>query len=78
MELLSPPTDSLGLVSVPDSPVEIGEEWTSPKWAGQFLARLEATTKNELTCKLASVEKNVAKITFTATIHGAVQGRRQN
>lgn len=75
VELLSPPTDSLGLVALlPTSPVEVGEEWTPPKWAGQFLARLEATTKNELTCKLASVEKNVAKITFTATIHGAVQG----
>ncbi len=75
VELLSPPTDSLGLVALlPTSPVEVDEEWSPPKWAGQFLARLEATTKNELTCKLASVEKNVAKITFTASIHGAVQG----
>lgn len=75
LELLSPPTDSLGLVPLlPSAPVEVGEEWTPPKWAGQFLARLEAATKNEVKCKLASVEKNIARITFTATVHGAVQG----
>ncbi len=75
VELLSPPTDSLGLVALlPTSPVEVGEEWTPAKWVGQFLARLEASTKNDLTCKLVSVEKNIAKITFTATVHGAVQG----
>ncbi|HET6426622.1 MAG TPA: hypothetical protein VFG20_23220, partial [Planctomycetaceae bacterium] len=75
LELLSPPTDSLGLVALlPTTAVDVGEEWTPPKWVGQFLARLEATTKNEVTCTLTSVEKNVAKIKFTATVHGAVQG----
>lgn len=75
VELLSPPTDSLGLVALlPTAAVEVGDEWTPANWVGQFLARLEATTKNDLKCKLASVEKNVAKITFSATVHGAVQG----
>ncbi len=75
VELLSPPTDSLGLAALlPTSPVEVGEEWTPAKWVGQFLARLEATTTNELKCTLVSVEKNVAKIKFTAKVHGAVQG----
>ncbi|MDP1795931.1 MAG: hypothetical protein Q8K78_00545 [Planctomycetaceae bacterium] len=75
VELLSPPTDSLGLIALlPTSPVEVGEEWTPPKWVGQFLARLEASTKNEVKCKLVSVEDEVAKITFHATVHGAVQG----
>lgn len=75
VELLSPPTDSLGLLALlPTAAVEVGEEWSPPKWAGQFLARLEATTKNDLKCKLVNVEKNVAKITFKATVHGAVQG----
>jgi hypothetical protein len=75
VELLTPPTDSLGVVALlPTAPVEVGEEWTPPKWVGQFLARLEAATKNEVKCKLVSVEKDIAKVTFTATVHGAVQG----
>jgi hypothetical protein len=75
LELLTPPSDSLGLIALlPTSEVDVGEEWSPPRWVGQFLARLEAATKSEVTCKLASVENNIAKVTFSGTVTGAVQG----
>lgn len=75
VELLTPPCDSLGLVALlPLAPVEIGDEWTPSSWLGQFLARLEASTKSDVKCTLASVAKDIARISFTAKVHGATQG----
>ncbi len=75
LELLSPPCDSLGLIGLlPKIEVEVGEEWKPAEWTGQFLARLEATTKSSVKCKLESVQDNIAKVRFTATVNGAIQG----
>lgn len=75
LELLSPPCDSLGLLGLlPKAPVEIGEEWSPSGWNGQFLARLEASTKSTVKCKLESVQNNLARVRFTIAVKGAVQG----
>jgi len=75
LELITPPSDSLCFIALlPRSEVEIGDEWTPPNWVCQFLSRLEAVTKSELTCRLAVVQNDVAKVTFTGQASGAVQG----
>lgn len=75
LELLSPPCDSLSLTTLlPISPVEPGDTWTPAIWVGQYLARLEATTKSEVTCKFERLDGDVAKISFQASVSGAVQG----
>lgn len=75
LELLTPPSDSLGIIALlPKSEVEVGEEWSPPAWVGQLLARFDAATKSEITCKLAGVQNDVAKVTFTGEVSGAVQG----
>jgi hypothetical protein len=75
LELLSPPCDSLALTALlPISPVEPGDTWTPAAWVGQYLARLEATTKSEVTCKFDKLDGDIARLSFQATVSGAVQG----
>jgi hypothetical protein len=75
LELLSPPCDSLTLTALlPLAPVEPGDTWTPPSWVGQYLARLEASTKSEVTCKFERLDGAIAKLSFKATVSGAVQG----
>lgn len=75
LELLSPPCDSLALIALlPLAPVEPGDTWTPSSWVGQYLARLEATTKSEVSCKFEKLDGTVAKLSFKATVSGAVQG----
>jgi hypothetical protein len=75
LELITPPSDSLCFIALlPRTEVDIDEEWTPPNWVCQFLSRLEAVTKSELKCRLASVQNDVAKVTFTGHATGAVQG----
>jgi hypothetical protein len=75
LELLSPPCDSLTLTALlPLAPVEPGDGWTPPTWVGQYLARLEATTKSEVSCKFEKLDGVLAKLSFKATVSGAVQG----
>lgn len=79
LELLSPPCDSLTLTALlPIAPVEPGDTWTPATWVGQYLARLEATTKSEVSCKFERLEGTVAKLSFKATVSGAVQGTPSN
>lgn len=75
LELLSPPCDSLGFLTLlPTQEVAVGDEWTPPSWVAQFLARLDAVTKTEVKCKLVSVQDQLAKVTFRASASGAVLG----
>jgi hypothetical protein len=75
MELLTPPCDSLGILALlPRTEVAVGDEWSPPAWVGQLLARFDAATKSEITCRLDSVQKDVAKVTFQGQVSGAAQG----
>jgi hypothetical protein len=75
MELLTPPSDSLAILALlPRSEVEVGEEWTPPVWVGQLLSRFDAATKSALTCKLDSVQNDLAKVSFRGQVTGAALG----
>lgn len=75
LELVTPPCDSLGFIALlPLAPVEISEEWTPAPWVAQFLARLEASTKSELKCRLIKVQGDIASVSFQGSVKGAVQG----
>lgn len=75
LELVTPPCDSLGFIALlPLAPVEIGEEWTPAPWVAQFLARLEASTKSELKCRLVKLKDDIAAVSFQGSVKGAVQG----
>lgn len=75
LELLNSPGDSLPVIALlPQSAVEVGEVWTPDRWVLQSLAGLEAVLKSELTCKLESIEDDLAQISFQGTIEGATVG----
>ncbi|WP_298869186.1 hypothetical protein [uncultured Gimesia sp.] len=75
LELLNSPGDSLPVIALlPQSDVEVGEVWTPDRWVLQSLTGLEAVLKSELTCKLESVEADVAQISFQGKIDGATVG----
>ncbi|MFK7777221.1 MAG: hypothetical protein QM501_03715 [Gimesia sp.] len=75
LELLNSPGDSLPVTALlPQSEVEVGEVWTPDRWVIQSLTGLEAVLKSELTCKLESVEAEVALVSFQGKIEGATVG----
>tara|TARA_R110002111_G_scaffold261826_3_gene335842 strand:+ start:53015 stop:54415 length:1401 start_codon:yes stop_codon:yes gene_type:complete len=75
LELLNSPGDSLPVIALlPQSDVEVGEVWTPDRWVLQSLTGLEAVLKSELTCKLESVEDDLATISFQGKIEGATVG----
>ena len=75
LELLNSPGDSLPVIALlPQSNVEVGEVWTPDRWVIQSLTGLEAVLKSELTCKLESVEDDLAVISFQGSIDGATVG----
>lgn len=75
LELLNSPGDSLAVIALlPQSDVEVGEVWTPDRWVLQSLTGLEAVLKSELTCKLESVEDELAQISFQGKIEGATVG----
>lgn len=75
LELLRAPVDSLTVLSLlPQDRVEIGEKWTAPRWAFQFLTAIEAVEKGELNCRLESVDNEVAKVAFEGDIAGGILG----
>ncbi len=75
LELVTPPCDSVGFVALlPTKPVVVGDEWKPSPWVAQFLARLDATTASELTCRCVAIEGDVAKLSFRGNAKGAVQG----
>jgi hypothetical protein len=75
LELLNSPGDSLPVIALlPQSEVEVGEVWTPDRWVLQSLTGLEAVLKSELTCKLDSVEPELAQISFQGKIEGATVG----
>lgn len=72
LELIQSPADSLALISLlPSKEVSVGEKWTAPSWAFQFLTSVDAVTKGELACSLESVEKGIAKVKITGSLEGA-------
>lgn len=72
LDLVRSPADSLALIALlPAKEVSIGDKWTSPTWAFQMLAALDAVVKGELTCTLVSVEKQVARIKVDGKLEGA-------
>jgi hypothetical protein len=75
LELLSPPTDSLALAGLlPLEPVAVGDTWTPRSWFPQFFTRLEAVASSEMSCQLASIDKEIAKISFQGKLKGAILG----
>lgn len=75
LELLNSPGDCLPVNALlPNSEVEVGETWTPDRWVLQSLTGLEAVLKSELTCKLESVENELAVISFKGKIDGATVG----
>ena len=74
-ELLGLPGDSLAMLGLlPSTEVEVGEEWDPDTWVLQMLVGVEAVLKSELTCKLDSVENQLAKITLSGELEGAHLG----
>ncbi len=75
LELLRAPADTLCLIALlPANPVNIGDKWTPPSWAGQMLTETEAASKSELTCTLESVADEKAKVAVTGSVVGATSG----
>ncbi len=79
LDLLKTPGDSLVLASLlPRTEVAIGETWTPAAWAVQLLAGLEAIVKQDVTCKLVSVEGGKANIKVSGSVEGATLGAQSN
>ena len=75
LDLLRSPADSLALIALlPSKEVAVGDKWTSPGWAFQMLTAIDAISKGELTCSLASVEKQIARIKIEGKLEGAATG----
>ena len=75
LDLIRSPADSLALMALlPAKEVAIGDEWKVPGWAFQMLTALDAVIKGELTCKLESVEKGIARIKMNGKLEGAAVG----
>ena len=75
LDLIRSPADSLALMALlPGKEVEIGDDWKVPGWAFQMLTALDAVVKGELTCKLESVEKGIARIKMNGKLEGAAVG----
>src|SRR5262249_40398361 len=65
LELLDTEADSLAaLALLPNERVEVDEEWKPEAWVLQFLAGIEAVEKSSLTCRLESVNDDVAYVSF--------------
>ena len=72
LDLVRSPADSLALMALlPAKAVEVGDNWKAPTWAFQMLTAMDAVVKGELTCTLASVEKQVARIKIDGRLEGA-------
>jgi hypothetical protein len=79
LELLRAPADGLGLAGLlPATPVAVGETWTPPSWVAQMLTDTEAASKAELSCTLATVEDDTAKVTLDGLVEGASSGSSCN
>jgi hypothetical protein len=75
LELLHVPGDSLAVLGLlPDSAVELDENWKAPAWALPLVSGVEAVEKGEVTCRLESVKANVARIRFQGEVVGAAVG----
>ena len=75
VDLLELPGDPLVLTALlPRTPVTPGAQWTAPEWCGQMLSSLEAVSKVELNCRLASSDANTAVIEFNGVANGQRYG----
>lgn len=75
IDLLSTPGDSLALLALlPRNQVEVEEKWNAETWAAQMFADVDAVSKADIVCQLASVSGGLAKVTFTGVIEGATSG----
>ena len=75
LDLLSSPADPLAIAGMlPTEEVTIGEKWNPDQWVLQMLCDVEAVAKSKLTCKLVSVSRKQARVTFDGEIEGASVG----
>ncbi len=75
LELLTHPGDSLAIWGLlPEKTVEVGDTWDCENWVAQVLSDVNAVFKNELACKLESVDDGIAKISFGGAVAGASDG----
>lgn len=75
LDLLSSPADPLAISGMlPTEEVEIGEKWNPDQWVLQMLTDCEAVVESKLTCKLLSVSRKQARVSFTGKIEGASVG----
>ena len=75
LDLLHVPGDSLAVAGLlPDSKVEQGETWKPAEWILPLLTGVDAIEKGELTCKLAIVKPDVARVEFAGEVAGATVG----
>ena len=79
LDLIDVPGDPLSVLALlPTRQVEVDEEWDIEDWAVQMLSTVDATSKTEMTAKLASVNGDVAKIEFNGSVEGARLGALTN
>lgn len=75
MDLVRVPCDSLLLPRLlPSREVAVGESWTPEAWVYQALTSLDAASSSKCTCKLDSVDGDVAQISVEGEIEGAIDG----
>ncbi len=75
VDLINIPCDPLAVRAIlPDEPVNVGQEWTVPEWAGQMLAGIEAVQEVRVTARLQSLEGSLATVSLSGTARGMQEG----
>ncbi|MCA9024947.1 MAG: hypothetical protein KDA86_07020 [Planctomycetaceae bacterium] len=79
LDLIDVPGDPLAVLALlPSRQMEVGEEWDIEDWAAQMLSTVDATSKTEMTAKLADVSDGIARVEFNGTVEGARLGALTN
>ncbi|MBA4030052.1 MAG: hypothetical protein C0478_04035 [Planctomyces sp.] len=75
MELLQTPGDTLSLIALlPGREVKVGETWTPDYWVLPMFMAVEAVVDQKLTCTFVGLTGNLARISFTGELNGAIDG----
>lgn len=79
LELLKTPADTLAVRALlPESRIDLEEIWRPADWVLPLLVGIEAAEKSTLTCRLATADSQIAKVTFEGETLGAALGAAAN
>lgn len=75
LDLLQMPFDVLGVRSLmPGNAVKVGDRWNTDNWLTPTLTGIDAVIEQSTTCELLSIDEEIAVVSFSGKINGAVQG----